>query len=435
MTDFLIKFRAPLTLLCDLAIGLFSLILMVLFRYGFENFGVQFNNHLIPFLVVIVVFIFCLYIFNLYSARFNRSITDFNDSFIKSFVLSFLLSIIIFYIFGNFFNLTPKTNLIIFTGFFGIIDFTIRILIRRLYSKRNISRKVFLVTDKESFLVSEIKSNENIGYKIIRKGKTFNYDEIINTKPDVLIVEELNEEIFAKLYNLIKKGISVYTVNLFYEEIFRKIPIETLNRNDIVKYTGGNQSLFVVTKRFLDMIISFLFLIILSPIFLILSILVKITSKGPILIRQKRVGRNDEEFILFKFRSMYKDSEKNGAVWTKDDKTDKRITPLGRILRKTHLDEMPQLINILRGEISLVGPRPERPEFTQMLEKEIPYYDLRHCVKPGLTGWAQVNYRYGSSIEDTKEKLKFDFYYIKNRNIFLDILIMAKTLAMVLTRH
>lgn len=435
MTQFLIRFRAPIVLFFDLVIGFLSLALMLIIRYPASEFNSQFSIHLFPFVIVISILAFCLYIFNLYSARFNRSITEFNDSFIKSVLLSFLLSIIIFYIFGKFFNLTPKTNLIIFTGIFSLIDFPTRILIRRQYSKRNINRKILLIVDTENILLNEIRNNETIGYKILKEEKAFNYDDIVKIKPDILVVEEINEEIFGRLYDLIKEGISVYTLSLFYEETFRKIPVETLNRNDIVKYTGGNQSLFIVTKRFIDIVISISFLIILSPIFLILSILVKLTSKGPILIRQKRVGKNDEEFILFKFRSMYKDSEKDGAVWTKDDKTDTRITPLGRILRKTHLDEMPQLINILRGEISLVGPRPERPEFTQMLEKEIPYYDLRHSVKPGLTGWAQVNYRYGSSIDDTKEKLKFDFYYIKNRNIFLDILILAKTIAMILTKH
>lgn len=435
MTDLLIKFRASIILFFDLAIGFISLALMLLTRYKVTEFKSQFSIHLFPFIIVIMVIIFCLYIFNLYSARFNRSITEFNDSFIKSVLLSFFISITIFYIFGSFFDLTPKTNLVIFTGFFGLIDFSVRILIRRQYSKRNINRKIVLVGVAGNLLLDEIKRNETIGYKILKEEDKFNYDEIIKIKPDILVVEEINEEIFGKLYSLIKAGISVYTANLFYEETFRKIPTETLNKNDIVKYVGGSRSVFIVLKRFMDLVTSFSFLIILSPIFVLVAIAVRVTSSGPILIRQKRIGKNDQEFILLKFRSMYKDSEKDGAVWTKDDKTDKRITPLGRILRKTHLDEMPQLINIFRGEISLVGPRPERPEFTQMLEKEIPYYDLRHSVKPGLTGWAQVNYRYGSSIDDTKEKLKFDFYYIKNRNIFLDILILIKTLAMVLTKH
>lgn len=315
------------------------------------------------------------------------------------------------------------------------MDFAIRILIRRQYSKRNITRKIFIFSEEKNPLIDEIRLNENIGYRIVKEKSTFNYEEIVNIKPDALIVDELNEEVFSKIYDLIKNNISVYTVNTFYEETFRKVPIETLAINDVVKYIGGSQPILLLIKRFLDIVISISFLVILLPVFLIIYVLVKISSDGPALIKQKRVGKNDEEFILLKFRSMYKDSEKDGAVWTKDDRTDTRITPFGRILRKSHLDEIPQLINILKGEISLVGPRPERPEFTKTLGKDIAYYDLRHSVKPGLTGWAQVNYRYGASVEDTKEKLKFDFYYIKNRSVFFDILIILKTFAMVLTKH
>lgn len=435
MTNFLVKFRTLITVFLDLFIGAISLLLTLFIRYGSKDFSIQLSNHVFPFSIVILVFIWGLYIFNLYSARFNRIITEFNDSFIKSILVSFSISILIFYVYGQVFNLTPKTNLVLFTGLFAIIDFSVRVLVRRQYSKRRINRKVVIVNNDNDSLIDEIKTNQSIGYEIVSEMKDFNYGEIISKKPDILIVKSVEGEVFRKLYELIKNKISVYTTNLFYEETFQKIPIETVDKNDIIKYIGGNMSLFVTLKRLMDIVISAFFIVLLSPVFIIIAILIKITSKGSVLIRQKRVGKNDSEFILLKFRSMYENSEKNGAVWTANDKTDKRITPLGRFLRKTHLDEMPQLINILKGEIALVGPRPERPEFTQLLNKEIPYYDLRHSVKPGLTGWAQVNYRYGSSIEDTKEKLKFDFYYIKNRNIFLDILIILKTVAMILTKH
>jgi lipopolysaccharide/colanic/teichoic acid biosynthesis glycosyltransferase len=174
-------------------------------------------------------------------------------------------------------------------------------------------------------------------------------------------------------------------------------------------------------------------MVILSPIVIITAVLIKLTSKGPILFIHKRVSQNDALFTIYKFRSMYLDAEKDGAVWTEDYKKDPRITPIGRFIRATHLDEIPQLVNILKGDISFVGPRPERPEFTGKLEKDIPYYALRHSVKAGLTGWAQVNYKYGSSVEDAREKLKYDFYYIKNRTIFFDILIIMKTIARLFT--
>ncbi len=419
----------------DFIAGAIALCLMLLVRYGTSNFYTNLLNHSIPFFIVVCVFTASFYIFNLYSARFNRSITDFNDSFIKSIIVSFTLSIIIFYIYGNLFELTPKTNLFIFTAIFSLIDFYIRILVRRQYLSRKINRKVLIINTNNNPLINEIKNNETMGYEVVGEVPDFNYEQILKINPDIVIVDTLESEAFANLYSLLKKEISIYTIELFYEETFQKIPTETVDKNKVIEYVNKNKGIFISLKRFMDIVLSVSFLIILSPVFIIVAVLVKTTSRGPILFKQKRISINDTEFTLYKFRSMKTDAEKDGAVWTRDDKTDNRITKIGRVLRKSHLDEIPQLFNILIGDLSLVGPRPERPEFTNMLNKEINYYDLRHSVKPGLTGWAQINYRYGASVEDTREKLKYDLYYIKNRNIFLDILIIVKTIAMVLKKY
>ena len=171
--------------------------------------------------------------------------------------------------------------------------------------------------------------------------------------------------------------------------------------------------------------------IILSPVMLIVAILVRLTSPGPVFHRQTRVGLNDSTFILYKFRSMRQDAEAlTGPVWAQKD--DPRVTPLGRWLRKLRLDELPQLFNVLRGEMSLVGPRPERPEFVSKLIEQIPYYSYRHCVKPGITGWAQINHKYGDTVEDAVIKLEYDLYYIKNLAISLDTFIIFHTLKVML---
>jgi sugar transferase (PEP-CTERM system associated) len=163
------------------------------------------------------------------------------------------------------------------------------------------------------------------------------------------------------------------------------------------------------------------------PIMALVAILVKVSSPGPILLRQKRVGLHDEPFTVLKFRSMYRDAEaRTGAIWAA--KNDPRITPLGRWLRLLRLDELPQLFNVLRGEMSIVGPRPERPEFVTMLSEQIPFYRQRHYVKPGITGWAQINYKYGDTIEDTIVKLEYDLYYIKHLSPMLDLYILFNTL-------
>ncbi len=369
------------------------------------------------------------YIFNLYSSRFNRNITEFTNSFVKSLTISFVFSVLIFYTFGNLFQLTPKTNLILFTGIFGIIDFYVRIHIKRYFVKRGMDRKIVLISDTENNLAKELKQNQNIGYKIIKEQDNLNTSEILNLAPDVVVVDTNSIDKTEEIYTINKKGIQIYTLNNFYEEVFQKIPTDKIDLNEVLNYISNSKTIFNFVKRSFDVIFSTLLLVILSPVLLITFLIIKITSKGPGLFPHTRISLNDTEFTIYKFRSMYLDSEKNGAVWTENINTDPRITPFGKFIRKTHLDELPQLFNIFKGDISFVGPRPERPEFVTTLRKDILYYDLRHSVKAGLTGWAQVNYKYGASVEDAKEKLKYDFYYMKNRSIFFDLLIILKTVA------
>ncbi|MBV9956779.1 MAG: exopolysaccharide biosynthesis polyprenyl glycosylphosphotransferase, partial [Acidobacteria bacterium] len=162
------------------------------------------------------------------------------------------------------------------------------------------------------------------------------------------------------------------------------------------------------------------------PLVIITALLIKLESKGPVLYRQERVGRNGRPFTLMKFRSMRVDAEKNGPVWAQD--RDDRTTRVGRIIRRIRVDEIPQFWNILRGEMNFVGPRPERPHFIRQLAEEIPYYEQRHLIAPGLTGWAQIKYPYGASVEDARQKLQYDLYYIKNQSLLLDAAILFETI-------
>jgi len=183
-------------------------------------------------------------------------------------------------------------------------------------------------------------------------------------------------------------------------------------------------------ERLLDILAGLILGIVTILIFPFAALAIKLESPGPIFYKQTRLGKNEKDFELIKFRSMRKDAEKNGAVWAQ--KNDSRITNVGKILRKSLIDELPQFINILKGEIGLIGPRPERPEFIKDLEKEIPFYHIRHLIKPGLTGWAQVNFKYGNTTSDALEKLQYELYYIKNRSLFLDIKIILKTINILL---
>ncbi|MBW1703193.1 MAG: exopolysaccharide biosynthesis polyprenyl glycosylphosphotransferase [Deltaproteobacteria bacterium] len=183
-------------------------------------------------------------------------------------------------------------------------------------------------------------------------------------------------------------------------------------------------------KRLIDLSISALIIIITLPLLAVTALAIRLDSPGPVFFKQQRVGKGGKVFSVWKFRSMYKDAEQNGAVWA--DKSDPRVTRVGRVIRFLRIDELPQLWNIFRGEMSLIGPRPERPEFVRELTASIPYYDIRHSVSPGITGWAQVNYPYGASVEDALHKLEYDVYYIKNMSLFLDFKIFIRTIGVVL---
>jgi exopolysaccharide biosynthesis polyprenyl glycosylphosphotransferase len=189
----------------------------------------------------------------------------------------------------------------------------------------------------------------------------------------------------------------------------------------------------MLQKQITSFLVSAVLFVIFFPLFPLIALLIKLDSKGPVFHRQERVGQDGRTFALWKFRSMYQDAEtKTGPVWSA--KEDKRVTRVGKYLRRTRLDELPQLYNILRGDMNLVGPRPERPHFVQQLSEIVPFYNLRHVVKPGVTGWAQIKYRYGNSVEDAIEKLQYDLFYIKNLSWLLDLIIIFDTAKTVLVR-
>jgi exopolysaccharide biosynthesis polyprenyl glycosylphosphotransferase len=213
------------------------------------------------------------------------------------------------------------------------------------------------------------------------------------------------------------------------------VSIDSLKASWLVYGCGFAQGgLRTAIKREFDSLVSLLLLIIALPIMVLAAIAIKLDSRGPILYFQERVGFRGRTFMCPKFRSMSVDAEKDGvARWATSN--DSRVTRVGAILRACRIDELPQLVSVLRGEMSLVGPRPERPAFVRQLQAEIPFYDIRHSVKPGVTGWAQVRYRYGASVEDARKKHQFDLYYVKNHSLFLDLLVLVQTVSVVLFRE
>lgn len=230
------------------------------------------------------------------------------------------------------------------------------------------------------------------------------------------------------LVNCKFNGVQVIDLHTFYEQLKGKILIKGLRPSWLIFAEGFRKNKIIITaKRIMDIVISTLVILLTLPISMIVIALIKLESDGPIFYEQQRVCKNGCIFNLFKYRSMINNAEKySGPVWAQEN--DGRLTRIGKIIRKLRIDEIPQLINVLKGDMSLIGPRPERPYFVEKLKRIIPYYDQRHSIKPGITGWAAVNYSYGASIKDAMEKLQYDIYYIKNISMFLDFIIMLKTI-------
>ena len=272
------------------------------------------------------------------------------------------------------------------------------------------------------------------GYALL--GKTTDLPAIVEEEhPDLVVVAQIERRGHFPAKALLDcrlRGIQVEDWPTFYEKATGKILVTSLRPSWLIFADG-----FVKTrrtemvKRFLDMTLAFVGLIVAFPVMAAIAIAIKINSPGPVLFRQPRLGQNGAVFILNKFRSMRQDAEKEtGPVWAQE--RDPRITRVGGFLRLTRLDELPQLFNVLVGHMSFIGPRPERPEFVYELQMVIPFYMERLCVKPGITGWAQVKYRYGASVHDALQKLQYDLYYIKNLSLFLDLVILLNTIQVVL---
>lgn len=226
-------------------------------------------------------------------------------------------------------------------------------------------------------------------------------------------------------------GILVTDLPSYYEREYGQIRLESLNASWLIYGEGFRQDwLRNTVKRGFDLVASSLLLLVAFPVMLMTALCILLTMGRPVFYRQERVGQGGRVFSIYKFRSMRNDAEKDGARWASTD--DDRITRVGRVIRKLRIDELPQVINVFRGDMSFVGPRPERPEFVGQLADEIPYYNARHCIRPGITGWAQVRYPYGASVDDSREKLQYDLYYVKNHTLFLDVTILLQTFEVVI---
>lgn len=426
------KTKKFILILGEVAILYGALAATLIIRYGADYFKESFNNHLKPFTLIFLVWLFIFYLADLYKDKNLRINLETTQLFVLAIAISVVSSIILFYLFPSFFKVTPKTNLVIFALVFGILDFGWRLVLVKIYIFSGWKNHLLFIGDSPIIgeIINYLKSNPQLGYEI--KGQINDYSMLKNYQADTIVIQphlKKEPEFVKTIYQLLPQKIAIVDLITFYETVFQKLPLKELEESWFIERINFRHDIYDSIKRIIDISFSLILgIILIVPIFII-AVLVRLTSRGPIIFKQERVGKNEKKFTLYKFRTMKVDAEKNGAQWA--TKNDPRVTSIGRFLRRSHLDELPQLLNIFKGDISFVGPRPERPEFVSQLKEKIPYYEIRHLVKPGLTGWAQINYRYGASIEDAYEKLQYDIYYLKNRSLILDILIALKTIRLI----
>lgn len=406
---------------------LVALIAMLWIDQGGFPDASTFFLHIGPFSFLFVIWLIVFYILDLYEIKFAKATPLTFGRIGIAFSIAFALGAIVFYTIP-FFGITPKLNLIIVT----VVAFLVMLAWRRLFSKifaTAFLRRIAIVceTPETLSLSNEIALHPYMGTCI---GFYENINDIPKNKVDMVVIA-------APASNELVIGSSLFGKELMrvteaYEEIFGKTPLTLMDNETALEIIekSKNSTSFVLWRIF-EIISSSIVLLVSLP-FLILSIIAIMIEDGtPFFYSQERVGKGGKIFKIHKLRTMRKDAEKSGAMWA--EKVDPRITRVGKILRKLHIDEIPQMINIAKGDIALVGPRPERPQFVNELEKTIPYYFLRHVIRPGFTGWAQIKYRYARSVLDSKEKFEYDLYYLKRRNFLLDIGIIAKTIQIIFT--
>lgn len=391
-----------------------------LVTYIFTYFLLEIPFDIYFFIFLIFAFVF-YYIFNIYSLERGKiSGVDYFYSLMLNVIFSiFAVSM-----------LDIKEALLYF-----LILFFIQNIYKFLFYK-------FVVRDRNIIIIGKNEKadklkkllNEKQMYKVVAEigcEESEKIDFLLeeNSISKVIITEKIEDKKVIDLILQIKlKGIQVFDYLGFVEKVEEKIPVDAIDEEWILYGSGFSilhNGIQNKVKRIIDIFLALFIGIITLPLIILSVVLIKLESKGSVLYTQDRVGLGNKEFRIYKFRSMVNDAEKDGAKWAQEN--DPRVTNLGKMMRKTRIDELPQLWNVIKGDMSFIGPRPERNIFIQELEKQIPFYNIRHCIKPGLTGWAQVKYPYGASVEDAYQKLQYDLYYIKNQNFIFDIMVFFKT--------
>jgi exopolysaccharide biosynthesis polyprenyl glycosylphosphotransferase len=435
------SFPKFILLVGDVVLMYLSLLLTLAIRYGDFSFlpGPQTRIFLFHFSFIHLFWFLFLFVLDFYEIPPFRKVFDFFSNLIIFLFLAGAIGVIYFYLQPQQI-ITPKTILVLDVLIFSLFLCGWRYIFSRILKLQNFREKIVMVGSQSEFKDLPPNLLNQNGYEIVASFDPNSSFEISKLK-EIIEKEKVNSIIFAldlkRDENLIKQIFSNFPLKLnfisfptFYETVAKKIPLEAVSEIWFLEnLSKAERKIDEIFKRVFDVLFSFAGLLVTTIFFPFVALAIKINSPGPVFYTQKRVGKDGKIFTIYKFRTMKMGAEENGPQWAMPD--DSRITQVGKILRKLYIDECPQFFNILKGDISFVGPRPERPEFVERLKKEIPFYDIRHLVKPGFTGWAQINYQYAASTEEAKEKLQYDLYYVKNRNFFLDLGIILKTIRII----
>lgn len=424
------RLKQILLVLGDLAIMIGSLAGAVILRGRGEPFT-ELALGAWPWTIVITVWIILLYFAGLYDIRRLRNDVSFLSTFLLAVGSNLVMAVLFFYVVPA--GIAPKTTLLIFAGIYIIPALLWRRFFNRFVVGAEGASATLIIGGGETAgeLVRVFADSPRHGYKVV---------SWINNEPneksafevpaevEVVIIPRRaahDPDLAASLYSLLARGVAVRHLDDVYEEVFGKVPLAEIDEAWLLEHASRKHNVYAELQDLLTYAFAIVLQVLFMPLEILVVLLIKITSPGPAIYRQIRTGQDGKPFTLYKFRTMRIDAEKGGPQWSRQG--DDRVTWIGRILRYTHVDEFPQLWNILRGEIAFVGPRPERPEFEATLIEQIPHYRVRHLVKPGITGWAQVSYPYGSSVEDSYQKLQYDLHYLRYRSVLMDAFVLLKT--------
>lgn len=440
--SFAVKLKQLALIIGDTAVLYASLAITLFLRY--DDFSRKILDvHFWPFTIIFAIWLVSFYIGGLYDLRGLKNDINFAKRFVSLLLINAGIAVVLFY-FIQAFGISPRANLFAVVLIAGLSGYFWRTLYNTLLGSGAPNNRILMIGYNQTVeqVVNQISQNPQLGYEVNFWMKEGLQDKeldhlaqiIISNKINLIVVPahiKKNSKAARLIYKNLILGIEVWDLATLYENVFQKLPLAELEEVWFLENIAKSHKIYEFFKRPMEIFLAVVLGVIFLPFALIISLLIILTSGGPIIFRQTRSGQNEKEFMIYKFRTMKADAEKNGPQWASPD--DRRTTLLGKFLRKTHLDELPQLINIINGDLSFVGPRPERPEFVTHLKKDVPYFELRLLVRPGITGWAQINYKYGASVEDAYEKLQYDMYYLKNRSLTLDFLILLRTVKYLFT--